>query len=184
VPQQESFPFVSWFSVMSDDVSALPKEVAALSESKLRHFREAFAVFDPANDSFIGRADVPLALRSLSLHPTPSELKAHLDELVPGQPRVDFIAFARIASRLLNNIDNVPAMTRLFALWDPSGTGTVTVSPLQRPPLPPRTAHTRYTLHATRYADAAFATFRKSHARCPHPLSAPPNIACAVHPLS
>lgn len=123
----------------------LPKEVAALNELQLRSFREAFALFDAANDGVITLTDLPMALRTLSLHPEAKALKALADDVAPAQPRLGFIPFCQIAARLLADVKSAGAMTKLFSLWDPEGKGTITHGQLREifaklpeaPPLPP-----------------------------------------------
>lgn len=110
---------------------ALPAEVASLSATLLRSFRTAFASIDRADEGAIPTAELPLALRSLSLNPTERELRALSDELVRGASRVSFVLFCQIAARLHATVRTPGAMARLFAQFDPGSTGVVTQATLR-----------------------------------------------------
>ena len=110
---------------------ALPAEVASLSATLLRSFRTAFASIDRADEGAIATAELPLALRSLSLNPTERELRALSDELVRGASRVSFVLFCQIAARLHAAVRTPGAMARLFAQFDPGSTGVVTQATLR-----------------------------------------------------
>ena len=133
--------------------NGLPVEVARLPQKLMRTFREAFSRFDAANDDVVPASELLAMLHSLSLNPTERELKAVTDDLLRGQSRVSFVVFCqcvtrrrpprpakspppptpppltparRIAARLYASAKTPEAMTRLFALWDPSGLGVIT----------------------------------------------------------
>jgi Ca2+-binding EF-hand superfamily protein len=110
---------------------ALPAEVASLNATLLRSFRTAFASIDRADEGAIPTAELPLALRSLSLNPTERELRALSDELVRGASRVSFVLFCQIAARLHATVRTPGAMARLFAQFDPGSTGVVTQATLR-----------------------------------------------------
>jgi Ca2+-binding EF-hand superfamily protein len=105
---------------------AFPPEVAALSTAMLRTFRGAFSTFDASSEGTIATADLPLALRALSLNPTDRELRALSDELVRGSSAIPFVLFCQIAARLHAAVRTPAAMARLFAQWDPSNSGAIT----------------------------------------------------------
>lgn len=106
----------------------LPPEVDALTAPQLRTFRGVFAPYDV--DGTIALAQVPLALASLALYPSERELSALCSELLIGS-RVDFIAFARVAARVHADANTPAAVAKLLALWDPAGTGTITLGALR-----------------------------------------------------
>jgi Ca2+-binding EF-hand superfamily protein len=69
----------------------LPPEVLALPESQLRALRETFRVLDPAGEGLLAVAELPLAVRSLGLHPSELELKALVETHAQRQTHISFV---------------------------------------------------------------------------------------------
>lgn len=111
-----------------ESTSLLPPEVDALTAPQLREFRTVFAPFDV--DGTIALAQVPLALAGLALYAPEREFAALCSELHVGS-RVDFIAFSRVAARVLAGVNTPDAVARLLGLWDPAGTGTISLDALR-----------------------------------------------------
>lgn len=79
-------------SSLSPHDGGLPYDVSVLSDAELRAYRAAYAPFDAANEGVMVVADIPMALRVLSLNVSDAELRTQIDLLAKGQPRISFIS--------------------------------------------------------------------------------------------
>ncbi|KAK4629180.1 Calmodulin [Fulvia fulva] len=105
---------------------------SVLSEQEIKHFREAFALFDKNGDGEITAEELGAVMRSLGQNPSDSELKDMINEVDVDQTgSVDFSEFLQMMALKLKDTDEEQALYEAFRVFDKDGSGTISAEELK-----------------------------------------------------
>ncbi|EDQ91637.1 uncharacterized protein MONBRDRAFT_35758 [Monosiga brevicollis MX1] len=102
----------------------------AYSMAMVENFKEAFSLFDKDNKSVIDVANLGRVMRAIGLEPSDDELKNMITEVDgSGKNAVDFAEFMKMMSK--NGTETAKEVKETFALFNKSGSGSISKSELQ-----------------------------------------------------
>jgi len=110
---------------------AVSEAVKRLSEGQIAEFKEAFSLFNKAQDGFITQKELGIAMRSLGHNPTEPELADMINEVdLDGNGLIDFPEFLCMMARK-NASDQETEIKEAFKAFNKSGNGRVTKDELK-----------------------------------------------------
>merc|ERR1719183_2190577 len=106
-----------------------------LTQGQLEQFKEAFNIWDKAQQGFIPFSDFPALWRSIGQNPTEAELKEIIAENDTGTGHFDLDQFLRICEsdnpRWLKDRMRPEELIEAFKVFDKDGKGTITLQQLR-----------------------------------------------------
>jgi len=110
---------------------AVAEALKRLTEGQIAEFKEAFSLFNKAQDGFITQKELGLAMRSLGHNPTEAELGDMINEVdLDGNGVIDFPEFLLMMARK-NSPDQEAEIKDAFKVFNKSGSGRLTKDELK-----------------------------------------------------
>jgi len=110
---------------------AVAEAIKRLSEGQIAEFKEAFSLFNKAQDGFVTIKELGAAMRSLGHNPTEAELGDMINEVdLDGNGLIDFPEFLLMMSRK-NSPEPEAEIKEAFRIFNKAGNGRVTKDELK-----------------------------------------------------